>query len=155
MISKLLSLVFIWQATHFLTDCVIESFLKLLKQIAQIINSLLQIDNLQEIIDAIPQTLYKARKIANIDRDNFEKHVVCHKCDSVYNYDKCFILVNGKNFLREFLYLKTAEETKLLFPLTTVEQTGAGSKFRIPDDRVPTCNFPKNKKLTPTTHIWC
>ena len=53
---------------------------------------------LQEIADAISQTLYKARKIAQINRDDFKKHVVCPGCDETYKYEDCLQTKNGKNF---------------------------------------------------------
>ena len=46
---------------------------------------------LQTIIDNFPKSHYSARKFLNIDRDNFDKYVVCRKCESLYKYDKCVL----------------------------------------------------------------
>ena len=40
---------------------------------------------LQTIIDNFPKSHYSARKFLDIDRDNFDKDVVCPICESLYN----------------------------------------------------------------------
>lgn len=92
---KIYKLVFIWQTVQFLSDSTIDSFLKTLKQIFVLVNNYLQNEKLQEIIENMPQTLYKARKTVGINRDDFDKHVVCLRCDETYKYDESYVVRNG------------------------------------------------------------
>jgi len=95
--SKIFKLVFIWQAVQFLSDSAIESFLKIMKKIFLLVNNYLLNENLQQFIESMPETLYKARKIVGINRDDFDKHVVCPKCDETYKYEDSFEVRNGMN----------------------------------------------------------
>ena len=38
----------------------------------------------------IPNSLYKARKLLKLNRDDFDKYVPCPKCDTIYQYDRFY-----------------------------------------------------------------
>ena len=46
---------------------------------------------LQSLVDVFPTTLYSAYKMAGISVDDFEKWVVCPKCNSLYKFEECFV----------------------------------------------------------------
>lgn len=78
-----------------------ESLLQVVKNVLVAISSFLNFELFTEIVDLFPTTLYKARKIVGINRDDFDKYVVCSKCDSIYDYDDAYIMKNGVYFLIE------------------------------------------------------
>ena len=95
LMCRILQKLFLWQTVNFLSDSALESLIYLIKSILELINSLFFFGKLAQIISVFPDSLYKARKIAGVDRDNFQKHVVCPKCDSTYEYNECFVVCSG------------------------------------------------------------
>ena len=45
-------------------------------------------DSLHEVANNFPDTLQKAHKISHIDRDNFQKYIVCQQCHCTYPCDQ-------------------------------------------------------------------
>ena len=39
--------------------------------------------------DDIPNSLFKAHRLLSLNRDNFQKVVVCKRCGSTYKYEEC------------------------------------------------------------------
>jgi len=93
--ANMIKVLFVWHAAVNLSDSALESLLGVLKKILCLINFLITSEKLAEIIDVFPGTLYKTRKLAGINRDHFEKYVVCPKCDETYKYKEAFKNVHG------------------------------------------------------------
>ncbi|KAJ8315757.1 hypothetical protein KUTeg_007907 [Tegillarca granosa] len=84
-----------WQSIFHLSDCGIELLLKFLFQFFNVLH--LKIDHflLAEFSVVFPTSVYMLRKLLKLDRDNFERYVVCQECFSVYDFFNCFTEVNG------------------------------------------------------------
>ena len=48
-----------------------------------------------------PGSLYLVRQFLNLDRDDFNKFVVCPKCTKLYKYDSCLEMVNGRQVAKK------------------------------------------------------
>ena len=49
-----------------------------------------------QIIIAFPASTYMLRQILMVDRDDFNKFVVCPKCHKLYEYNQCLSTVNNR-----------------------------------------------------------
>ena len=92
---KKLRLLLIWQIGNFISDSGMESLFQVMRRIIEVMNDYLQFSMLQNIIDVFPSTLCKARRIVGIDRDDFDKYIVCSNCDEIYEYNAAFELKFG------------------------------------------------------------
>lgn len=96
-ISFLSSALLKWQTIYSVSDRCILSLFKIIKTLLSTLNVVIRSDLLSEIIEGIPMTLYSARKIIDLDRDDFEQFMTCPDCYSVYPKDASIIHRNGKN----------------------------------------------------------
>lgn len=58
-------------------------------------------DVLEKLILSFPGSLYLVRQFLNLDRDNFNKFVVCPKCTKLYKYDSCLTTVNNRQVAKK------------------------------------------------------
>ena len=99
-IFGIIKLLFTWQMAVRISDAALTSLLVLIKKILVLISCQVRSQNLDALIEVFPTSLYKARKIAGVNRDDFDKYVVCPTCDETYNYEESFQIRGGKcNFL--------------------------------------------------------
>ena len=79
-----------WQALFCIPDVAITVLLKFIKflfhTLAKFSNSR-QIHNLYEVM---PDTIPKTQSVLSINHEDFQKFVVCCKCDCTYDYNECF-----------------------------------------------------------------
>ena len=90
-LNWLVYFILLWQYKNYVSDNAIEHMLKFLQQLFHCIGSLVQqhidLELFLVLAANIPTTLYSARKLLNIERDCFEKYVVCSKCTKLYEMD--------------------------------------------------------------------
>ncbi|KAK2555747.1 hypothetical protein P5673_022327, partial [Acropora cervicornis] len=93
-LTWLVYFVLVWQYKNYISDNAIEEVLKFVQQflfcIGQLIND--HTDLFLVLATNLPTTLYSARKMLKIDRDNFIQYVVCPRCTKLYLMDD--IVVN-------------------------------------------------------------
>ena len=90
-----------------------ESLLSAIKYILQIVHMVTRGELLQKIIIGFLKSHYSARNFLKIGRDDFEKFVVCQKCESLYNYSECVInLNNGKAVSKKCSYVTFPDHTR-------------------------------------------
>ena len=51
------------------------------------IQSSMQPEYLQKVINIFPDTMFKSKKVAGLSKDEFQKFVACPKCNKLYTYD--------------------------------------------------------------------
>lgn len=83
----------VWQYKNYISDNAIEQMLKFVQQLLFCIGKLIKDHTELCIVLAtnLPATLYSARKLLKIDRDNFQQYVVCPKCTKLYHMDEIVI----------------------------------------------------------------
>jgi len=87
---------FIWQVTCHISDNGMAWFLRFFIQWLKVLNVEVSNEFLDQIVIAFPGSLYLIRKILHLDRDDFNKFVVCEKCTKLYRYDDCLSVVNNQ-----------------------------------------------------------
>ena len=92
----ILKALFKWQSKYSVTDSCILSFFKLLKIFLLTINLVVKSEYLENLIIDIPETLYSARQIIGLNRDDFKQYVVCSKCYAIYDKKDSLLNVMGK-----------------------------------------------------------
>ena len=56
-------------------------------------------------VDALPSSIYSARKMAESERDRFDRYVCCPGCHSLYSLDECVVRMVGGHLVKEvFIY---------------------------------------------------
>ena len=56
-------------------------------------------------VDALPSSIYSARKMAESERDRFDRYVCCPGCHSLYSLDECVVRMVGGDLVKEvFIY---------------------------------------------------
>ncbi|KAJ8322122.1 hypothetical protein KUTeg_000593 [Tegillarca granosa] len=77
------------------SDNGIEWLLRFLFQFFNILSLKVNHGLLTEFIMIFPTSMYMLRKLMTLDRDNFERFVVCRECFTTYRLDDCFNEING------------------------------------------------------------
>ena len=88
-----------WQSIFRISNVAINSLLKFLKMVLCNFMEIIKEDSLHEVANNFPDTLQKARKISHIDRDNFQKYIVCQQCHCTYPCDQLSRLTSTDNTL--------------------------------------------------------
>ena len=71
-------------------DVAIGLLLKFIKVLFSSLAECVSSQKLHEMLKAIPDTLTKVRTMLSINRDGFQRFIVCQRCDSTYDYNDCF-----------------------------------------------------------------
>ena len=107
-VQKVNSLVFwivyfllIWQAACHLSDNGLAWLLRFLVTWLKALGMEISSEVFEKLILAFPGSLYLMRQFLNLDRDNFNKFVVCPKCTKLYKYDSCLEIVNNQQVARK------------------------------------------------------
>ena len=92
-LTWLVYFVLVWQYKNYISDSAIEQMLKFVQQLLFCIGQLIKnhTDLCLVLATNLPTTLYSARKMLKIDRDNFLQYVVCPKCTKLYHMDEIVI----------------------------------------------------------------
>ena len=86
-----------WKIMHNLSDAAVSALFCFLKRILDLLARLAQCKTLKQVSELLPRSLYMVRKYFGVNRDDFEKFIVCPKCSSCYKPEDCaHTLSNGK-----------------------------------------------------------
>ena len=86
----------IWQATCHLSDNGLIWLLKFLVSWLKVLGVEISSEVFENLLLSFPGSLYLVRQFLNLDRDDFNKFVVCPKCTKLYKYDSCLVMVNNR-----------------------------------------------------------
>lgn len=84
----------LWSPFCIISDNALESLPEFLRAV---------LDSLATVVPTIgsfaalfSKSLHLLQKQLGIDKDEFVKYVVCPKCDTLYNFDDCYVLHHSK-----------------------------------------------------------
>ena len=86
----------VWQATCHLSDNGLLWLLKFLVSWLKVLGVEISSEVFENLLLCFPGSLYLVRQFLNLDRDDFNKFVVCPKCTKLYKYDACLEIVNNR-----------------------------------------------------------
>lgn len=96
-IRLIIIFVMTWKIMLNLSDAEVIVLFCFLKRLLDLKARLIQSKALKHLSSVLPQSLYMIRKYLGVDRDDFEKFVVCPKCSSCYKPEDCVrTLSNGR-----------------------------------------------------------
>ena len=75
----------IWQNKYSLSDSCLLALIYSIKVFLTSLNIIVGSEFLNHFIEELPDTMYSARKLVDLDRDDFEQYVVCCDCYSIYD----------------------------------------------------------------------
>ena len=84
----------VWQSACHVSDNGLEWLLQFMSKFFHVIG--LQCNYVAGIAAVFPGTLYLMRKFLGMDRDAFQRYIVCPKCTKLYNPNECTMIVNGR-----------------------------------------------------------
>ena len=90
----LLYFLLLWQATCHLSDNGLVWLLKFLISWLKVLGVEISSEVFENVLLYFPGSLYLVRQFLNLDRDDFNKFVVCPKCTKLYKYDSCLGMVD-------------------------------------------------------------
>lgn len=91
----------IWQATCHLSDNGLAWLLRFLVSWLKVLGIEVSNEVFEKLILSFPGSLYLVRKFLNLDRDEFNKFVVCPKCTKLYKYDSCLTMINNRQVAKK------------------------------------------------------
>jgi len=107
-LQKVNSLVFwfvyfllIWQATCHLSDNGLAWLLRFLVSWLKVFGVEISNEFFEKLLLSFPGSLCLVRQFLNLDRDNFNKFVVCPKCTKLYKYDSCLEIENNQQVAKK------------------------------------------------------
>ena len=123
-----------WQSNFRIPDIAIDSLLKFLKTVLCNFKEIVTADNLQEITKNFPDTLQKARTISHINRDNFQKFIVCQNCHCAYPSDQLPRSTSTETTIKcSFVPFPRHPQRRMRspcgFPLVKLVKTASGKKL--------------------------
>ncbi|XP_068678691.1 uncharacterized protein [Montipora foliosa] len=97
LIKLVIIFIMTWKIMHNLPDAAVSTLFCFLKRLLELFSRLLHCSKLKLISDLLPKSLYMVRNFLGVNRDDFEKFIVCPKCSSCYKPEECVrTLVNGR-----------------------------------------------------------
>ena len=97
----LLYFLLLWQATCHLSNNGLVWLLKFLISWLKVLGVEISSEVFENVLLIFPGSLYLVRQFLNLDRDDFNKFVVCPKCTKLYKYDSCLEMVNGRQVAKK------------------------------------------------------
>lgn len=93
-VAKYITLaVLFWQFRYFVSDAAIGGLFSIFRLFINLLKKMLQpmlcCGPLQELLDSFPTSVFTARTLIGLNRDSFEKYVVCPDCHALYNLSEC------------------------------------------------------------------
>lgn len=89
--------IMIWKIMYNLLDVVVSILFCFLKRLLEFFLRLFYCSKFKLILDLLFKLLYMVRNFLGVNRDDFEKFIVCLKCSLCYKFEECVrILVNGR-----------------------------------------------------------
>ncbi|PFX11902.1 hypothetical protein AWC38_SpisGene24223 [Stylophora pistillata] len=97
-IVKLVIMFFIsWKTLRNVSDSAISILFDFFKKLINLLATVSQSIIIKESAILFPHSLFRIRNCLGINRDDFEKFIVCHKCSSIYKPEECVrTLTNGR-----------------------------------------------------------
>ena len=90
----------VWQYCYLVSDNALLILLRFLRTyltcIASVLPSAAGGDVVMSLAALVPLTMYSVRNVLGIDRDNFERYVVCPKCTKLYRPEDCLRRVGNQ-----------------------------------------------------------
>ena len=90
----------VWQYCHLISDNALLMLLRFFKAFLVCIGSIIPngagADLVLSLAALLPMTMYSLRNFLGIDRDNFERYVVCPKCTKLYRPEDCLRRVGNQ-----------------------------------------------------------
>ena len=84
-----------WQVVTRVSDSTVEWLLLFLARFVEVFGGGLDSELLKNIILVFPTSMYLLHRISAVQRDNFEKFLVCSKCTKLYHLDECLERKHG------------------------------------------------------------
>lgn len=107
-LQKVNSLVFwfvyfllIWQTACHLSDNGLAWFLRFFVTWLKVLGIEISSEVFETLILTFPGSIYLMRQFLNLDRDNFNKFVVCPKCTKLYKYDCCLEMISNRQVAKK------------------------------------------------------
>ena len=97
----LLYFLLLWQATCHLSDNGLVWLLRFLISWLKVLGVEISSEVFENVLLCCPGSLHLIRQFLNLDRDDFNKFVVCPKCTKLYKYDSCLEIVNGRQVAKK------------------------------------------------------
>lgn len=97
----LLYFLLLWQATCHLSDNGLVWLLKFLISWLKVLGVEISGEVFENVLLCFPGSLYLVRQFLNLDRNDFNKFVVCPKCTKLYKYDSCLEMVNERQVAKK------------------------------------------------------
>lgn len=88
LITWMFYFIYLWKCVNVISDNALNTLLYFLYSIFQLMS--LQDQLLAAALHVIPTSVYMLRRFLLVDRDNFERFIVCPKCTKVYKRAECF-----------------------------------------------------------------
>ena len=90
-IWQLLYFLLIWQSVYRVSNEAMNALLKFISVFVRVMGRAFTTGNI------IPNTVSRARSyLQNTENDDFTQYVVCPKCDSIYEYNDCVVVSQGR-----------------------------------------------------------
>lgn len=87
----------LWQSLYRVSNTALNVLLKFLSTFVRVFGAVFASNKLQQLSSEIPHSTVAAHKLLwNTDQDDFITFVVCPSCDSIFDYNDCFITQHGK-----------------------------------------------------------
>ena len=100
--QKLNSLVFwfvyfllLWQIAFHISDHGMAWFLRFFVEWLNVVGVEISSPELAQLISIFPGSLHLLRQFLDLERDDFNKFVVCPKCTKLFEYNSCIVVING------------------------------------------------------------
>ena len=134
LISFICTFLLSWQGIFRLPDIAIGVIFKFLSILFLQFGEITGLEDLKLLHKWFPNNLKHARNLQAIDRDDYEKFVVCQRCHSTYPYSDCMEKdgINKCTFVRYPRHKQKRMRTPCNFPLMKTVKTASGKQNKIP-----------------------
>ncbi|MES9883515.1 MAG: hypothetical protein ABW185_21860 [Sedimenticola sp.] len=80
--------IYTWKCINVISDNALNTLLSFLYHIFQLMS--IQDKFIAAALHLFPASIYALRRMFNVDRDDFERMIVCPKCTALYKHTECF-----------------------------------------------------------------
>ena len=106
MVKYLISCLMIWQFVFHVSDAAVTILVKIVQQFLYILSNVVNSDRLKNSVNIIPRTYKSLLNLVGIDStSSIVLYVVCPECDSIYDYDSCFVCKDGQKISKRCQYV--------------------------------------------------
>ena len=94
----------LWSSFCVISDNALEILLEFLRAVFESMATIVPL--IGSFASAFPKSLHLLKRQLGFDQHKFVKYVVCPKCDTLYNFDDCFILQNRKRVSKNCTFVE-------------------------------------------------